>query len=571
MVETPLPISGIIKDDNISRVSINGQSVPLSPGTSAGEYRFSAMLQLSTSTTNTLLIEARDRAGNSSTKQFDIAADLTVTAQIINPAAGATVAHSDDAINLDVIAQIGGLAPAHEVILMINDSDAQAMSVSGDTARLSPSVQLNEGQNTLVVEVRDETGRTVAKARRTLSSETTTLVPLALASSEPAANSQHLPPNTPITLSFNRTDVDLNAVTVNVSQSVHGKAYDLAGQQGAEFTAIPAPVRINVNLDRARVPGSTVVFADSASIQFYPDQSLYYGATVFVDVDYNEESLSRFSFSVQALPTRIVGILTDPLGEPLGDTQVHLPELQLSTLTAANGSFDFGAGETQRVPIASGRYRLLVNAQQSNPALGTVEQWASVQQGTLNKVGRVTLPRMLVNEPFVPLAGGAQVSLYRGAVQLDLSQATLRFANGDDSGSAQAQMLLIQQLPHSVSPAAIPMFAWHLQPSGIEVNGTVSLSINIPPFQGGYSHVPPSGVRVALIGFDAQSRQLMPVGVGRVDGRQIHSTGALELESLDYLAYALVPAQGYQALLDWEAGKITHLEQLQGRLLEAAQ
>ena len=132
-------------------------------------------------------------------------------------------------------------------------------------------------------------------------------------------------------------------------------------------------------------------------------------------------------------------------------------------------------------------------------------------------------------------------------------------------------MLLSPQLPHSVSAAAIPGFAWHLQPSGIKVTGDVSLTINIPPFRSGYSRVPPTGVRVGLIGFDRQSKQLMPIGTGRVEGRQIHSTGKLKLTSLDYLAYVLVPTTVYQALLGWEAGDIQLLAQLQGRLLEATE
>ena len=155
--------------------------------------------------------------------------------------------------------------------------------------------------------------------------------------------------------------------------------------------------------------------------------------------------------------------------------------------------------------------------------------------------------------------------------ELDLSEATLRFADGRDAGNAQVQMLLSPQLPHRFSPAAMSMFAWHLQPSGIEVNGDVSLTINIPPFRGGYEHVPPEDLRVALIGFDSQSKQLVPVGTGRVEGRQIKSTGRLALSSLDYLAYAVVPASVYQALLDWESGDIALLAQLQGRLLEAVE
>ena len=331
------------------------------------------------------------------------------------------------------------------------------------------------------------------------------------------------------------------------------------------------PGIIYVNLYSSPVTGSTSRFDSQSMMIFYPEQTLYYGATVFVDVEHEGQTLSRFSFEIQALPTRLTGVLTDTLGESLSDVEVSLPELSLLTRTDSNGNFDFGAGEEVQVPIASGRYRLLINPGQDNPALGTIEQWATVRQGRLNTIGRLSVPRIDSDEPFVPLSGGRQLSLSDGAIQLDLSEATLRFADGRDAGNAQVQMLLSPQLPHRFSPAAMSLFAWHLQPSGIEVNGDVSLTINIPPFRGGYEHVPPEDLRVALIGFDSQSKQLVPVGTGRVEGRQIKSTGRLALSSLDYLAYAVVPASVYQALLDWESGDIALLAQLQGRLLEAVE
>ena len=571
VVENPLPVSGIVVDENISSLTINGQSVSLSPTATADEYRFSAVVQLSPDTQNTLSIEARDRAGNASTQTYGLIADLTVNASFINPVEGSVVAHSALPVTLDVIAQIEGLQTDHTVNLIINDTEAQTMSVSGNAARLMPSAVLNEGENTLLIEVRDGDENVVAIVRRTLASEVTTIASFALTGSNPAANSLHQAPNTPITLMFNRSDVDFDAVTVNVTQTVHGNALSLGAQQGAEFTAIPAPEIVNINVDRAEVAGSTVVFADDTMISFYPEQSLHYGARVFVDVEHAGETLSRFSFDVQDLPTRVGGVLTDTLGEPLNDVEVQMPELGLSTSTSHNGNFDFGAGETQLIPIPSGRYLLLLNPGQANPSLGTSEHWVNVQQGRLNKLGRVPLPRILSSEPFIPLSGGRELSLHEGAIQLDLTEASLRFADGRDTGNAQVQLLLSPQLPHSVSAAAIPGFAWHLQPSGIEVTGEVSLTINIPPFRGGYAHVPPTGIRVALIGFDRQSKQLMPIGTGRVEGRQIHSTGKLVLASLDYLAYALVPASVYQALLDWEAGDIQLLAQLQGRLLEATE
>jgi hypothetical protein len=74
---------------------------------------------------------------------------------------------------------------------------------------------------------------------------------------------------------------------------------------------------------------------------------------------------------------------------------------------------------------------------------------------------------------------------------------------------------------------------------------------------------------VVLLGYDNTAKQLLPVGTGRVEGRQIHSIGPLAFTSLDYIAYAVVPLSAYPALWAWEQGELQSLAQLQNRLLEA--
>ncbi|PID61949.1 MAG: hypothetical protein CSB44_05605 [Gammaproteobacteria bacterium] len=209
-----------------------------------------------------------------------------------------------------------------------------------------------------------------------------------------------------------------------------------------------------------------------------------------------------------------------------------------------------------------------MNPGQNDPTFGISDYWINIQNQRINTLGRFALPRILPDEPFVLLEGGQKLSLYRGALQLDLSEAKLRFPNGHDAGVAQVQMLLSGQFPHDVAEGSPPLFAWHLQPAGIEVSGDVSLTINIPSLNGSYAHVPPDGTRVLLIGFDPQLKQLVPAGAGVIDGRQVHSSGELVLKSLDYLAYALVVGDQQEALADWEAGEMQSINQLFRELQE---
>ena len=399
--------------------------------------------------------------------------------------------------------------------------------------------------------------------------ERRTVAPLALLRSEPAADSEHQRPNDPITLYFSRTDLDSEALEVRVSQSVHGPDYDLSNQRGVGFTDIPEPALVTVHLDHAPVAGNLARYPGDALVTFYPEEPLHYGSRVYVDVEYAGETLSRFGYRVQALPTHVGGVVTDLFGSPLSNIEVMLPGLDLATRTDAAGNFEFGADDTGGVPIPSGRHALVLNPAQADPAYGVVEQWANVQAGRINRLGRQALPRILPDEPYVPLAGGERVSLYRGAVELDLSDATLRFPDGRERGRAQVQMLLNGQLPHATSRAAVPAFAWHLQPTGIEVTGEVSLAIDIPAYRGGYAHVPPEGTLVALVGYDRTARQLMPIGSGRVEGRRIVSVGPVALTSLDYLTYALVPPAALSALADWESGETRSAAKLHADLQDA--
>ncbi len=134
-------------------------------------------------------------------------------------------------------------------------------------------------------------------------------------------------------------------------------------------------------------------------------------------------------------------------------------------------------------------------------------------------------------------------------------------------------MLLAEDLPHRSSPAAVPIFAWHLQAGadglpGIGVEGSVGLRLQIPSYLGGYDHVPFDETRVLILGLDERSLQLVPVGVGKVEGRSIVNTTDLQFDRLDYIAYAFVTNEGYPHLLAYERGEYRSLGQLRAKLEE---
>lgn len=571
VAENPLPLLGEVVDNNLAGLSVNGQSLVLAPTGAANTYRFEAQLQLLDGS-NQLEIQAWDKANNSSSLGYNLLADLGLELTVLSPVDGSEFAYSDQATQLDVVAQAVGLAADDTVSLQLNGGDSQAMALDGETARRSMAAQLLEGDNRLIVQVRDAGGQLRARKTINFRALSTVAEALALESSSPAAGAQATAPNEPLILYFNQA-LPLDEITLDVSQSVHGPGYDLSNQRGVGFTELPEPELVQINIDRVPVLGSRAPFNNRQVLGFYPREPLHYGATVYVEVSHQGSSLGRFSYQVQDLPTIVSGAVTDIFNQPIASVLVSLPQLGLSSRTDAFGNYNFGGGEDLATPIPAGRYKLLINPGQDDPAWGSVDQWLSVQRSRAIRTVPHKLPVIASTEPFVTLRGGDQFSLHRGAISLDLGDAELRFARARSQGNVQVQMLLAEDLPHRSSPAAVPIFAWHLQAGadglpGIGVEGSVGLRLQIPSYLGGYDHVPFDETRVLMLGLDERSGQLVPVGVGKVEGRSIVNTTDLHFDRLDYIAYAFVTNEGYPHLLAYERGEYRSLGQLRAKLEE---
>jgi len=73
---------------------------------------------------------------------------------------------------------------------------------------------------------------------------------------------------------------------------------------------------------------------------------------------------------------------------------------------------------------------------------------------------------------------------------------------------------------------------------------------------GSYDYVPVDGTPVVMLGFDSDAQRIVPVGVGRVNQRQVSSEGQLQIRYLDYIGYALVNPEFYAALESYARGEI---------------
>lgn len=71
----------------------------------------------------------------------------------------------------------------------------------------------------------------------------------------------------------------------------------------------------------------------------------------------------------------------------------------------------------------------------------------------------------------------------------------------------------------------------------------------IPLLHGSDARIPPAGTLVSMVGLGHASKQIAPVGVGRIEHQRAVSARALKQTRLDYLGYVAV-SDAQQALLE---------------------
>ncbi|WP_147305181.1 carboxypeptidase-like regulatory domain-containing protein [Alkalilimnicola ehrlichii] len=298
---------------------------------------------------------------------------------------------------------------------------------------------------------------------------------------------------------------------------------------------------IQVNRDQAEVAGELSVLPDNRAVVFYPAREFAYGATVYVDLRYDGEVLSRFQYGIRPLPSFLSGLLVDQVGQPVDEVVVALPDINLRTTTGRNGAFNFGFRSNVEATLPAGRHRMVVNPGLADRRYGTTEQWVTVEPGRLNRLPAAQLPRLNPELPFQRIRGRTgNISLARDQLRLDLSGAWLQFPGGRDNGDVHVQQLDRVGIPYRAQPVANPHWMFAVQP-GVRVDGEVGLSMAIPALYGSYDYIPDDGAFVLIIGFEPDEKHLIPVGLGRIEQRRIHSVGKLPLSSLAYLGYVLIP------------------------------
>ncbi|HEY9198695.1 MAG TPA: hypothetical protein VIR60_04950 [Gammaproteobacteria bacterium] len=557
VVEAPYHLSGSVSDADLTGVSVNGQNVGLLPGGQAGSYAFDVALTLPPGVDQPVSIEAWDRAGNRASYELILRADVAVGIEIISPLDGATLNAAGASYVLDAVARLTGLGAEHRVEISANGAAGQAMAINGNVATASLTLDAGEEDQQLRVRVLNAADTVVAERRVDVTVIDQSAVPLELLRTEPANAQTGVEPNAFLAVYFNKPIVPAD-LQIAVRETVHGETYDLSAQQGSNPTLDGNTARIvRVDHDQQVVNGGLSVFPGSRTVAYYPERDFAYGATVFVDVTYAGEALGRFSYQVRPLPTLVQGFVADSLMQPVPGIEVSLPALGRTAITDSQGNYSFGFGDSADNALPGGRQRLVINPGLKDRGFGTLEQWANLETGRLTQLELAIVPILNAEEPFRRIAGGqAQAVLAANDLTLGLGNASLVFPDGSRSGDVHVQMLPRHLVQVSALPSVAPHWLFAVQPAGIKVTGGFTATLDMPALYGSYDYIPEDGTRVLMVGFDATTKQLVPIGIGRIENRQVISIGALQAGNLDYLGYVMKDAEAQGVIERYENGQI---------------
>ena len=219
----PYHLSGQVADDNISSVTINGQSVTLVPLGDA-IYGFDVTLPLVPNEATTLSIVARDTAGSSSSKSVLLRLDSEVTLGMMVPPAELVLVNQGAVMTQQVAARINGVIGGATATLQLLQGGAvitaHNLAISSNLISGSVLIPAQAGNYSIAIELIDG-GNVIARTSREISVEDPIVEDVAVTQVEPGNGSTGVEPNGFVSVLFNQP-IDPTKLILSVKQTVHG-------------------------------------------------------------------------------------------------------------------------------------------------------------------------------------------------------------------------------------------------------------------------------------------------------------------------------------------------------------
>lgn len=566
--EMPYKLQGTVNDINLTGFSINGNTVSLLPGATAGSYEFAVDLNLPTGAGQIVSLEAWDTAGNRSSQEIIFDVTLPVQIEIISPRDKTEIASKTTGSNIDVVARLTGMEAGYTASLVFDADAAVPMNMDGNVANLGIQTPLNSGEHTVTIQIQDAALQVISSRSVSVTLKNVENIPLAVERTEPANDEKGVDPNERINVYFNQP-IDPALLQIQVHETVHGKTYDLASQEGKGMGELSLPGLIDIHKDMEAIAGTLSQYPGNRYSTFNPAELYNYNADIYVTVTYNNAELHRYNFKVKTVPTIISGMVRDQLGEAIEGIEVTVPEFELSGLTDEKGNFSLHSEKAGKT-VKEGRYSINYNPDMAKAIYGTVSNDFSLQLGNINTVSTQLVPLLNPGIPFTYVRSGQNPALLAtGNMELDLSSATLTFPNGRDTGNLHVQFAKVSELGFNTMKEATPYWMYAVQPAGIEVSGGVGVKFQMPILFGSYDYVPTNGTLVVILGFSNDSKLIEPVGVGSIQDNVVTSVGKLSIQTMDYFGYAMVDTEHQPILQRFADGETDSIELLKSELVQA--
>lgn len=550
--QNPYTISGYIDEKNHSSLTINQIPLNVTKDSSVpGRWRFTHNVDLVRDRNTRVDIVAKDFAGHTTTKSYILKLDTSFgyVIEIISPQPGAVVKAATDPFILSIAVRISGLSPDHEVSVLLDGIPVPGPAMSGEMFSGSFSLSGKDADHIMTVRVKDKDGSILAE--KTSSFKVTAGADSSMVKvirQEPADNATGVEPNAFVSFYFDKA-IDQSKLLVILKETVHGQVYDEGS--GGDISAMSAVNLKDVNRDQENVPGGMSFFPEKIMAAFYPSRYFGYGASVYVTVSYSGQEIYKSSFTVRSLPTLVQGMITDQFSRPIEGIEITLPDHGRKSVTDANGAYGFGFGDDEAKALPSGRFKIIANPLMKDVRYGVCEQFVTVTGGRLNQAASLRLPVINTAEPHRFIKSGDNPAAFLGGdLSLDLSGAGLLFPDGRSEGNVHADMLDISAVNYT-SVTLMPNWMYAIQPMGINVSGSVGVTIKAPSAYGSHDYLAGVGGLALMMGYDPGLGRLVPVGAGIVDktAKTVTSAGNLPLKRLDYIGYVLADAK-LQALLE---------------------
>ena len=576
VVKTPFTLEGTVTDKNLSGFTINGQSIGLIPGASAGTYEFSQDISLPRQTEQTISIEAWDSSNNKESKEISVVLTSSLDIEVISPQDGAVIAVDTQEYDLEMVVRIPGILETDSVELTVEGTEplAAPITIENPAELISQTLTIpttQDGERQLIVKVKNDQGELIANQTIPFATQNSANLPLEVVRQEPENGAKGIEVTEFIGFYFNRP-IEPEKLQIEVKETVHGKVYKKAAP-GVGLNQISVIEQEEVHKDMQLVAGGVSNFPGEKMVAFYPQQEFSYGAQLFITVKYDGAEISRSSLHIRPLPTLVQGFVSDQFNVEVEGIDVTIPKLKLVTTTDKEGSYSFGFGEAHKDSIPPGRYEAYINKGGKNPQFGEAKLFIDVQEGEYKKQGKVIVPILNKQIPYRRIESNMdQAILLGGDLEIDFSEATLLFPDGRDKGDVHAQFTQFEQFTYISSDFVAPHWVYSIQPIDIEVTGAVGISFKIPTLMGSSEYIKFAGPKVVITALDPETLMVMPVGTGTIDAENMVVTTdqKVEIENLNYLGYSLVdPA--IQDILELYSNQEISLEQLKATLATQGQ